>query len=359
MSTTTVTTPARRRGAWFWDRPIAVKFAAAMVVLGGTFAVVGGAGAIALQRAGDDLQEMSDLDTHLQRAFADLGVAQARSHLLLARAAGADAATRAQLLTSSTWTDGVVEARSDVVETFPDALTPQWKDFRTRWAAWTEFRDTTLLPLVEAGDTAGFTAAVTADVAADPDWAGRALQLASAQTDAQVIAIQQAGQAEVRRTIWLLAAAFVVAAVLAAALSTAVIRRVSRAVRAVGASLDAMADGDLTVTASVPSQDETGRMADSLRRAQDGLRATLTDVARTAQDVAESAQRLTGSNAEVASAAGETSAQAGVVAAAAEQVSRNVQAVAAGAEQMGASIREIAQNATDAAKVAGQATVVA
>ncbi|MDM7830570.1 methyl-accepting chemotaxis protein [Cellulomonas edaphi] len=354
----TTTTP-RRRAAWFWDRPIAVKFTAAMLVLGGTFAVVGGIGAMSLVNSGRNLAEMSDLNTSLQRAFADLGVAQARSHLLLRQASTADAATRAQLLTASQWVDSVVETRSDVVETFPAAVTPQWKDFRTRWAAWTAFRDKTLVPLAEAGDTAGFAAAAAADGAADPDWAGRALALASAQTDAQVIAIQEAGQAEVRRMIWILGVAFVLAALVAGSLAAAVIRRIGRAVGSVATSLDAMAEGDLTVEAVSEQQDETGRMAASLRRAQEGLRATLTDVAHTARDVAESAQRLTGANAEVSDAAGETSAQAGVVAAAAEQVSRNVQAVAAGAEQMGASIREIAQNATDAAKVASQATVVA
>jgi ABC-type transporter Mla subunit MlaD len=43
------------------------------------------------------------------------------------------------------------------------------------------------------------------------------------------------------------------------------------------------------------------------------------------------------------------------VSAAAEQVSRSVATVSAGSEQMGASIREISQNATEAARVAGEA----
>ncbi|MCR6688144.1 methyl-accepting chemotaxis protein [Cellulomonas sp.] len=351
--------PARRRAAWFWDRPIGVKFTVVLLVLGGSFALVGGAGGVALSRAADDLEQMSQLNTQLQRAFTTLQSEQQRSHLLVRRALAADPAARAQLLTSSEWIDGDAAAQIAVIATFPSADTPQWQDFLMRWEAWQTYRDATLLPLVEAGDAAAFEAAVAANAAADPDWAGRALELASAQTDAQVVAIQESGQAEARRMIVVLALTFVVAVLLAVTLAAATIRRISRSVRSVAVTLDAMATGDLTQGVEVVEQDEVGRMAASLASAQDSLRTTFGEVARTAQDVAESAERLAGSNAQVSDAAGETSAQAGVVAAAAEQVSRNVQAVAAGAEQMGASIREIAQNATEAAKVASTATGVA
>ena len=127
--------------------------------------------------------------------------------------------------------------------------------------------------------------------------------------------------------------------------------------RGVQKSLDALADGDLTVAVEVTSHDEIGRMAASLNTARESLRSTLAGVLETSQTVAAAAEELSASSGQVAAGSDETSAQAGVVAAAAEQVSRNVQAVAAGAEQMGASIREIAQNANLAAKVVGQATI--
>ncbi|WP_159798249.1 methyl-accepting chemotaxis protein [Puerhibacterium puerhi] len=348
-----------RRAGWFWDRPIATKVTTALLVLGVSFAAVGGAGAVALWRSAEHLEEMSRLNTQLQRAFADLSVDQARSHLLVQRAADADATSREQLLTSSAWVDEDVAVQVAVIESFPEASTPQWEDFRSRWDAWTAYRDATLVPLVRAGDADGFRAAVAGDVAADPEWAGRALALASAQTDADVVAIQEAGQAEARTMIAVLAVAFVVASACAALLALATVRRISRSVRAVAATVDALAEGDLTREAAVADRDEIGRMAAGLDRARASLRSTLAGVVETAVVVAGSAERLRETNGDVAAGAEETSAQAGVVAAAAEQVSRNVQAVAAGAEQMGASIREIAQNASEAAKVASQATVVA
>ena len=352
--------PTRRRASWFWDRPVALKIAVSLVVLGGTFAVVGGAGAIALFRAGQHLEEMSGLTGDLQSAMSELRAAQTRSHLLVHRAAEAtDDSVRDQLLESSAWTDRDVAAQIDAISAFPQSGTRQWEDFVDRWDAWVAYRDATLVPLVQDGDLAGLRTALAADASADPDWAGRALALAQGQVDAQVDDILAASRAEVNRTIIALVIAFVVGAALSGLLAVLVIRRITAAVRSVQGSLEAMADGDLTVPADVPWQDETGRMAAALAQAQESLRTTLSGVVAAAGSVERTAASLASSNGTVVEGSQETSAQAGVVAAAAEEVSRNVQAVAAGAEQMGASIREIAQNASEAAKVAGQATDVA
>ena len=355
MATTT-----KRRVSWFWDRPVALKIAVSLLVLGGTFALVGGVGAVALYRAGQNLEEMSGLTGDLQSAMSELRTAQTRSHLLVHRAAEApDDAVRTQLLTSSAWNDRDVAAQIDRIAAYPQSDTRQWADFVTRWDAWVAYRDATVLPLVAEGDVDGLAVALSADAAADPDWAGRALALAQGQVDAQVDQILADSRAEVDRTIIALLSAFVVGAALSGLLAVLVIRRITTAVRSVQSSLEAMAEGDLTVTAEVPWHDETGRMADALAQAQDSLRSTLAGVVTAAGSVETTAATLTASNGDVVAGSQETSAQAGVAAAAAEQVSRNVQAVAAGAEQMGASIREIAQNASEAAKVASQATDVA
>ncbi|MCC2307242.1 methyl-accepting chemotaxis protein [Cellulomonas chengniuliangii] len=350
----------RLRASWFWDRPIALKITASLLVLGATFALVGGTGAVALWRAGQNLEEMSGLTGRLQSSMSELRTAQTRSNLLVHRAAEAtDPDTLAQLLTSSAWNDRVVDEQIALISEYPQSETRQWADFIQRWGAWVAYRDSTLMPLVQAGDVTGLQAALGADVAADPDWAGRALALAQGQVDAQVDDILAASQAEVDRTILGLLIAFVVGSSLSGTLAVLVTRRITGAVRTVQGALEAMAERDLTVAADVPWRDETGRMAEALATAQESLRTTLAGVASAAGTVEGTAAQLNASNGDVVAGSQQTSAQAGVVAAAAEQVSRNVQAVAAGAEEMGASIREIAQNASEAAKVANQATQAA
>lgn len=85
----------------------------------------------------------------------------------------------------------------------------------------------------------------------------------------------------------------------------------------------------------------------------------LDQVNSSSSTLASSAEELTAVSTQMAANAEETSAQANVVSAASEQVSKNVQTVATGVEEMNSSIREIAKNATDAARVAGQAVTAA
>ena len=350
----------RSRAAWFWDRPVALKIGTSLALLGLVFGLVGGVGAIALLRAGKNLETVRTLTGELQGSMAKLRAVQAQSHLLVQRAAEAtDASTRQQLLTSAQWNDRTAARMIEQVSSYPESKTQQWADFVTRWTAWLAYRDATLAPLITAGDTAGLAAALNASVAADPDNTGRALSLADGQIQFKVQAVMDSASAEIRRTVLALAIAFVVGIVTASALAGTVTRRITRGLRAVSTTLDAMADGDLTVPTDVQSGDELGQMARALSTAQTSLRSTMAGVVETAGTVAAAAEELSSSSAQVSAGSAETSVQAGVVAAAAEQVSRNVQTVAAGAEQMGASIREIAQNANEAAKVANQATGVA
>jgi methyl-accepting chemotaxis protein len=142
-------------------------------------------------------------------------------------------------------------------------------------------------------------------------------------------------------------------------LSLVTVRSITRPVRAVKASLDALATGDLTRATGVTAKDEIGQMAAALDTAQESLREVLAGVADSAHAVAASSEELSASSAQIAASAEETSTQSDVVASAAEEVSRSVETVAAGAEEMGASIREIASNAAEASEVAARAVVAA
>ncbi|AEE45913.1 methyl-accepting chemotaxis protein [Cellulomonas fimi] len=353
-------TERRTRAAWFWDRPVALKVGASLVVMAVVFAVVGGIGALALVRAGDNLERVRVLTGDLQGSMAELRTVQQTSHLLVRRAtAASDDSLRTQLLTSSAWNDRRAAELIGAVDAFPESDVQQWADFNDRWDAWLAYRDGTLLPLVEAGDLEGLEAALAASAAGDPDNAGRALQLADGQITSQVEEIQEQASAEIRVVVLGLVVGFLVAGAVATTLAVVVTRRITRGLRTVSASLDAMASGDLTVRAEVPEHDELGRMARSAGVAQDSLREILSGVVGTTATIATASQEMSAAGEQVAAGSEETSAQAGVVAAAAEQVSRNVQDAAAGAEQMGASIREIAQNAAEAAKVGSAAMDVA
>ncbi|WP_139123183.1 MCP four helix bundle domain-containing protein, partial [Cellulosimicrobium cellulans] len=139
-------------------------------------------------------------------------------------------------------------------------------------------------------------------------------------------------------------------------LAAAVVRRIMRNVRTIGAAVDALGAGDLTVRPQAESQDELGRMTDSLAGSIASLRTTIGSVDHVTAAVSASAVELATSTTRLVASVEQSSVQSGVVASAAEEVSQNVQTVAAGAEQMGASIREIAQNSNEAAKVANKAT---
>jgi methyl-accepting chemotaxis protein len=150
-----------------------------------------------------------------------------------------------------------------------------------------------------------------------------------------------------------------VSLLLVVAISLLTLRSITRPVRRVQASLEALATGDLTVATGVRAKDEIGQMAAALDAAQGSLRHVMADVVSAADAVAASSEELSASSAQISASAEETSAQSGVVSGAAEEVSRSVATVAAGAEQMGASIREIASNAAEASEVATRAVSAA
>jgi len=121
----------------------------------------------------------------------------------------------------------------------------------------------------------------------------------------------------------------------------------------------AAAQGDLTHTITQNGSDAIGQMAAGLKTLLENLKGDITSISETAQVLGSSAEELTATGQQMGAAAEETSAQANVVSGASEEISSNVQIVATGTEEMSASIREISRNATEAARVAGEAVTVA
>ncbi len=228
-------------------------------------------------------------------------------------------------------------------------------DFTAALDGYREIVDTGMIPAAEAGDLASY---LVADEEVTPIGGTMVENLTAVndETGTYLRELADEADASAARGVVAIGVSAAVGTLLAVTFGLIIANVVRRPIAQVQRSLEAMAEGDLTVSADVTSADEIGRMASALGRAQAGLRATITNVVSTSETVASAAEELSASSAQISTTSDETSAQAGVVAAAAEQVSRNVQTLAAGAEEMSASIREIAHNATEAAKVAGQAT---
>src|SRR5690625_6269215 len=84
MSTTASTETTRRGGAWFWDRPVGVKIAAAIAIMGVLLGLVGAWSALSLVRAGNNLDTVRDLTEDLQgsRSEEHTSELQSRGHLV-------------------------------------------------------------------------------------------------------------------------------------------------------------------------------------------------------------------------------------------------------------------------------------
>ncbi|MGY1694117.1 methyl-accepting chemotaxis protein [Geodermatophilus sp. SYSU D00814] len=347
--------PRTGPAGWYADRPLSVKFGALVAV--GTLSLGGLLGSTVLGNAAirDAQHDAEALDR------AQVLVLQLDTRASELKVDGFKAVVREDPA------EQLAELAEDVAT--PEAMLEE--------LATAELTGDAAAAVAELEGTYGeYTAAISAFVdravadqaGARADWEG--IQAANDLTDDAVgaavdtlatesAAATDAMEATVSRyeRIGLLVA--VAGFLLLAGLSWLTARSVIRPVRSVQASLEALAEGDLTRDSGVSSRDEVGRMADALHRAQAGLREVMGSVASSADAVAASSEELSASSAQISASAEETSAQSGVVSGAAEEVSRSVQTVAAGAEQMGASIREIATNAAEASAVAARAVTAA
>ncbi|MCG2799645.1 MAG: methyl-accepting chemotaxis protein [Cellulomonas sp.] len=355
--------PRRSATSWFANRAIRTKI---LLLIGMLALVAGGTGAIAVTSMQDlevSVRAIDDGQRTISEPLAVVHQEEIKARMLIAQAGAYPTNTDDE---RQTFKDKIAETDADL-QTASDAVdaglgtdeVAAWTAFKSDWAAWVEVRDAQLLQAAFTDDNE--TYAEVSENVAKPllDQAIADLEEAEAGMAAHLDSIAAAAEAEAASAIRTVVIALTAGVIVVVLLGLWMARLIRRQIVEVQHALDALAKGDLTVTADVTSTDEMGRMARSLTVAQGSLRETLQEVVETAATVAAAAEELSASNSQVAAGSDETSAQAGVVAAAAEQVSRNVQTVASGAEEMGASIREISQNANQAAKVASQATDVA
>jgi methyl-accepting chemotaxis protein len=146
----------------------------------------------------------------------------------------------------------------------------------------------------------------------------------------------------------------IVIVVLGAVLAIALIRSITRPLKALNHRLAEIADGDGDLTRRVDDagRDEVGDAARAFNRFAGRIQQLISGVADNAHQVAAAAAEIEVVSAGLASGSADSSARAGVVSSSAEAVSTIVSTMAASAEEMSASIAEISRSASQATAIA-------
>jgi methyl-accepting chemotaxis protein len=151
----------------------------------------------------------------------------------------------------------------------------------------------------------------------------------------------------------------VVGVALAVGLALLVARGVTGPVARIRAVLAAVRAGDLRVRAGQVGGGELGEVAGALDETLDSLAGVLTLVGDSSGRLAAASHQLSAVADSIAEFSSTAAGQSDRVVSSAGAVAMSVDTVATGSAQMEQAIREIAQNATAAARVAGQAVEVA
>ncbi|MFF0373264.1 methyl-accepting chemotaxis protein [Actinoplanes missouriensis] len=178
---------------------------------------------------------------------------------------------------------------------------------------------------------------------------------ATALAEAQIADAEDAG----REAAYLIAGLLAAGVLLSLLIGFRVAARVGQTVRGVSNIAEGLAEGDLTRTSGVTTQDEIGRMAAALDKGIARLREDVVQLAGNAGTIQSAAAQLSSVSVAVDAAAQQASSQAGTVASAADVVSNNLQFVSAGSQEMGSAIRDISVSTSEATQVAAQAVQVA
>ncbi|MGY5885006.1 methyl-accepting chemotaxis protein [Modestobacter lacusdianchii] len=348
-----VALPSRRLG-WFADRPIGVKIGAVIALLA---VVVLGTNMLAVTRINDMHTGQEAIYTENLKPLNDLSAVQRATAAHRARVleyAFSDPARQQELIGQMDEKQADVEA--GLAEYESHIVSQEAMDkYLTARSGLLQTLTSTAFPLGATGDIAGYSQLVRNTLQPYFDDIADGLEEEGIAQSELAAARNAAAADEASSSITLLLTVSLTAIVVAAGLGFLVIRRILTTVRSVQASVEAMADGDLTVAPEARDRDEIGQMAQSLAEAQDNLRSVMASVVASSDAVAAASEQLSASSAQISASAEETSAQSGVVSAAADEVSRNVATVAAGADEMSSAIREISQSVNEATRVAAQA----
>jgi methyl-accepting chemotaxis protein len=173
----------------------------------------------------------------------------------------------------------------------------------------------------------------------------------------QAVEDQNATESRVRTLLLVCSfVGFVSGILLAIMIARSVVGGISKMVRLIQEiAANNLAVADMQIT----SQDEIGVAGTALNSMKNNLREMIHSIAGTAEHVATASEELSATSQQITANSEETTAQAKTVADAGTLVNTNLQTLSSGAEEMNTTIGEIAKNATEAARVAGEAVAAA
>jgi methyl-accepting chemotaxis protein len=161
---------------------------------------------------------------------------------------------------------------------------------------------------------------------------------------------------EIRREVVVVLLAGAAAIAAAAVLGVLLTRSITAPVKGFMGILEKVAEGDLTVHATVDSQDEIGHLAESLNQAIQRLRETLREVTSASQAVASGATELSASSEQMSSTTQEIARGGELLHSATDSVASAVVQFLASVEQVAGNVQVSARHAEESVAAADAGT---
>lgn len=257
----------------------------------------------------------------------------------------------------------VLELYTEILNMGGAEALPPIVGFDQKYHDWISFRDKEITPLVQNKELAQYFTLATAE---GPGSNQEQIANYTAMVDnSQQMMLEEMAQArsDVIKSRTILRTSILGAGILGiiimSLLGWSTVQSISRPLREIQNSLNAMSQGDLTQSPQVTSHDEIGKMAQSLTAALASLRGLISHTVDTVHQVEGTVKVVKETSDQAVAAAASSQDDSQRVAAQADEVSSSIQTVAAGSEEMNASIREISSNANEAARFAADAAQAA
>ncbi len=356
--------PAVAAGPRPWGRlrrptaTIRTKLFVLVAVVSVAACAVGVTATLALSSLASRTADLASLERDVAAPVASIREAQAQVTGIVAQIALADTpGLQGPWLARLGTTDHLIADDIALVDAAGGADLAGWPAFVDAYQRWMTVRDGELVPAAQSGDRTAYSTVLGGTAEPIIREYTAALDQVRGDVTRRMDEAAASAQAQSERTIRAVSLLIAVGVVLVLLFGLLTARSIRRSFTQVRRTLDAMADGDLTVDSRLRSHDEIGQMADALDIARTALRRTLLGVA-------ERSARLAGTAVHLAGTAEVVTRETALVTDSTDRMSRQIQTVTAsvlgaadGSAAMTGSIAEISRHASAAAGFAHEAVL--